>query len=311
MPKKKGLTEHQKRAMGKLGLMPFTNEQEIIARFGTPHSFLRDIQRTRSNSLTERLKRIERFTNDPATAKLVMHPKLWMVYRMRELAPTHTVTEIRDILLRERENNPHLSRVEIPASGGLSAAIQKLNFRTPEQGVALRTRKRRALNELTPEQRAELVQVAEPFIANICKWARDTYGDELATIIRDYISDDVAYAQLDPSWPTEKRRKKWLAYLREGRRYFFLASLTRYKRRTKGKKLLSLRPDDTEAMQPTKEENPFLKEISFTTKLSKREREVLQLLKEGKNLKEVAKALQTGYSNVNAIRQSIRRKIKK
>lgn len=319
MPQKNRLASRQERVLRKIGLMPLTSTKEISTRFGISINNLKIIERLHAGRLETKRGLIEKFSRDPNKNRLLTHPKLWALHRTMELAPLLTAREIHEQLEREKKHHPHLSSLKIPSENMINLTIKNLKLRTEEQEkILLRKRydkRRRPINELTPEQRQMLADAAKPLIERYWSKIRRNYGDELADIIRDHIQDETKYVRIPAHLSKEEMEHAWLAYLKKGQRYFFLRGVAILRSRTKGKRRIQF-PEgeipniEIEALQPIEREMEFPPDITFPTRLSRREGQVLQLLKEGKTRKQIAVIQGVGTAAIGATVSRIRKKIK-
>jgi hypothetical protein len=320
MPRRFVPTERQRKVLQHIGLMPLTDRPAISKRFGIPLSELLRIEKEKPSRRLA-LELAKRFAGHPQKTALSFHPKIWLVHRIAELAPTHSNREIHLILIEEKTAHPALGEIEIPRAEGVGKIISVHQLRTSDETSALRNRAIRKpdRNNLSPEQRAMLLSKSDPFIRGVVQQLKQLGRFDDSHQMMDAIVDAMQHAlkkvEFANNADKNELRGKWFGFLKSRKvRNIILSNVaTRLKRENaEGQKRIRLPKDKSQ--HPTHEVDIFQKptkekiQITYSKPLTPREREIVELLKEGKRPIEIARIVGLGRQAISYHLKKIRKK---
>lgn len=306
MPAKKSLTPRQERVLKKIGLMPLTPATKIAERFGIPiYKIHSRVTHQNWSDLRLRHALVKRFSANPELRGLLAHPKLWVYPLIEEWAGTHTASEIsRELSLRAKGQ-------KIPSTTMINHYIRLNGLRTPEQLRRVKTKHRpkRVENNLNSETRAKLSEWAYEFFTNrIIRRGKNYSAEEMREWMLDYALEDTRYIKISPDFSPARMKSTWFAYLAKAARFYQLNAFNRIvKRRVRAYTASELIGDMAVKSKP-KEES--LRDVSFLTPLTRRQREYFELAIKNKSVAEIAQELEITLQAVNQLKQSVRKKIR-
>lgn len=332
MPEQKHFPKKTKwsgeRYLSRIGLMPLTSMKKVPRRTGLPRHFFETIERGNPLHLKTRLALIERFERGPETKSLLMHPKLWTLARIRELAPLYTIPEIRQMLLEERARlKPRMGEKWnpiIPNHKKISLAVRNVGLRTASEkrtileriGSQKRTRKQ---NQLSKKQRELLLEKAVEWISKIHLYSAGYLSaDEILSGLLERFQYEVErFPIVDPSLSDKELTEQWIGWISRGLKNYVRDILRKRGIRTPlGNLQREIPVEDPDLVSSLQKRNTVTKpilspNITFHTPLTSKQREIVEMAMSGLTQKQIAARLHITISAVGQHLSNIRKKARK
>ncbi|MDD5148240.1 MAG: hypothetical protein PHH08_02135 [Candidatus ainarchaeum sp.] len=332
------LTERQKRFIKKLGLAPMTPATHIAKHLGLNRAYFDStLLRAPFNSVAMRFDLVKRFESNPKTRHLLEHPKLWWIYRVKQLASTHSVAEIRKILLQEAsEKNSARNKLKelargkakaklastkysVPSEAALSKLVSFFGLRSKEDLFKIRSRatRKRKQNDLSEAVRNQLLGKAIVFLNGFrFKDSEGINGDDLVSGITERLMDEVVF--FDPRGRTGRYlENSWMRFVRVAMPNFmrdFLRAKGQFSRNGRAKapnieEIKAVESRIARAARARPKDSLEAPNMRFAVPLNSQEKRVLGLIQEGFSIKRICVELGLSATRVGQIRISIRSKI--
>ncbi len=301
---------------GRAGMLRFTPRRTVAKTFGISYGKVEVYHPSSRFPLKRIFDFIEKVEHDPERKWLLTHPKIWTYARIRELAPTHNATVIREIILKERNAFRDANRRLVPSSQAINLIIRKNDLR-PSGSPPIRVRKpvfrknMRPLNNLSEVERNHLVESGLSVIFGK-KNSRAFFDPELDDFFREKVANEARRFSFPKDLSEENRLRyfrgvvfnKMSNWLKDGLRV--VGPYTRrgkQRRPVAGSPVLEQKSPAAPVAQP--EEIP----LDVLEKLSPREVKVVEMLLQGAKRTEIARELHLTGARVSQLVKKIREKI--
>ncbi len=317
MPRKRPINLHNKRILEKVKLMPFMRVSDIAERTGIPYRKLVDaFPGGRVAKVTRKAAYIARVEKDSHTRWILNTPSVWLVARIRALAPSHSSGEIVEILKREKKESKHLEKVAIPPVATIMGIIRMNRLRTEEEYQRIQDKgnekqRKNKPNNLTKTQRDRLAEYAHEWIRKNVHYRGRIRMDDLRAELDMMAIKDAIYFQ--PPTNVADLLPAWDHFLWMKRRYYILKANERFFPK-KGRKIKRMRMDESSieappiSFQEPRESREERASIRFNPSLTKTERKVFDLASRGLSILEIAQQLGKRRQSIRALQTRIRKK---